>query len=77
MVCPFRLVVMLLTALVVVYIAVKEFIWKPDPSEEIRKKKQYKWYDYYTGRWAWETLRGKNFVDDTTTTTTDESSPIT
>jgi hypothetical protein len=66
MVCPYRLVVALITGLAVLYIAAKEFIFVEDESMK-KKKKSYKLWDYYTGKWAYDLFTGNQYVQDEST----------
>jgi hypothetical protein len=55
----------LVTALAVFYVAAKEFIWAKEEEEEgvtKKVKKTYKWWDYYTGKWAYDALSGNDYV---------------
>jgi hypothetical protein len=53
-----------MTLLVIIVIAVKEFLLQPDPElTRQRKTKQYRLWDYYTGKWAYEVLLGRNWQE--------------
>lgn len=64
MVCPFRVFVVILTALTCVYVAVREFLFPKEEGLVVndvdgKKTPKYSLWDYYTGKWTYDILVGK------------------
>jgi hypothetical protein len=65
MVCPYRVAVALITGLAVLYIAAREFLFdKSEDENQNLKKKKYSWWDYYTGKWAFDLIRGNQYEQE-------------